>query len=85
MSCQRSGCNFPRNGYDYCCYTCSRGQGHGANCTSKRQTSYVPQSAIQGQEQCRVPWCQNALFEPTSRGCCRSHHQEAVQNNYPRK
>lgn len=87
MSCKRSGCNFRNNGYDYCCRTCSIGQGHGANCTGKTNTNsnYSPQFAVQGQEQCRVPGCGNALFDWNSWGCCRSHHQTAVSNNYPRK
>lgn len=85
MSCKRSGCHFKNNGYEYCCYSCSQGRGHGNNCTGKTQTAYVPQQAVQGQEQCRVPGCRNALFEPQSRGCGRSHHQQAVQYNYPQK
>ena len=36
QSCKRNGCNFPKNGYDYCCLMCSKNNGHGNQCTSHR-------------------------------------------------
>lgn len=91
--CKRSGCPFNNNGFDYCCRTCSNGQGHGTGCQQQLHiqynnqvyTQYVPQHAVQGQGICRVPNCSNAIFRSDSRGCTRTHHMEAVNNNYQSK
>lgn len=84
--CKRSGCPYNNNGFDYCCRTCSNGQGHGTGCKKQIHNQlYIPQHAVQGQCICRVPNCSNALFRSDSWGCTRTHHTQAVNNNYQSK